>query len=271
MSPVLELRNVSFAHGATPVIAGIDLVIPTGQLVSLLGPSGSGKTTLLRLAAGLERPTTGAVRWAGVPLERPSVRQGIVFQDYSLFPWMTLRQNVELAIQKARAELSRAERRELAEEYLGLVGLANAVARYPFELSGGMRQRGAIARAFALGSDLLLLDEPFGALDPVNRALLQDLLLRVWSAGTPRKTVVLVTHDLSEALLLGSRVLVLGSSPGRLIADLPVPFPYPRTRRVLFDAPEYVALEERIAACYRHDVMARIDARETVTGPAELI
>lgn len=268
---MLELRDLSFDYGSTPVIAGVELAIPAGQLVSLLGPSGSGKTTLLRLASGLEHPTAGAVRWNGAPVEAPSIGRGIVFQDYALFPWMSLRRNVELAVRRARRELSPAERREVAGEYLALVGLGGAAERYPHELSGGMRQRGAIARAFALGSELLLLDEPFGALDPVNRARLQDLLLDVWSAASPRKTVVLVTHDVDEALLLGGRVVVLGSSPGRVIADLPVPFPYPRSRRALFESPEYVALEERIAAAYRQDVMSRIDGPAVVAGGGDRI
>ena len=268
---MLELRNLSFGYGASPVLAGIDLTVAEGELVSLLGPSGSGKTTLLRLVAGLETPTAGAIRWRGAVVGAPSLRRGIVFQDYSLFPWMTLRQNVELALRKARPDLPRRERRERADEYLGLVALEGAASKHPHELSGGMRQRGAIARAFALGSELLLLDEPFGALDPVNRARLQDLLLDVWSAATPRKTVLLVTHDVDEALLLGSRVVVLGSAPGRVIADLPVPFDFPRSRRELFDAREYVELEERIAAHYRQDVIERIDERDVVAGPAERI
>lgn len=268
---MLELRNVSFSHGVAPILSAIDLVVPAGQIVSLLGPSGSGKTTLLRLAAGLEAPTTGALRWRGEPIEGPSLRRGIVFQDYSLFPWMTLQQNVELAIGKADRALGRRERREIAAEYLELVGLGGSAGKHPHELSGGMRQRGAIARALALGSDLLLLDEPFGALDPVNRARLQDLLLDVWAAATPRKTVLLVTHDLDEALLIGSRVVVLGSAPGRVIADLPVPFPYPRSRRALFASREYVELEERISAHYRDDVIERIERPDLVEGPGERI
>ena len=264
---MLELRDLSFGYGAAPVLAGIDLTVPEGELVSLVGPSGSGKTTLLRLAAGLERPSRGAVRWRGAPVAGLSLGRGIVFQDYALFPWMTLRQNVELALRKARAELGRRARREIADAYLALVGLGGAGGKHPHELSGGMRQRGAIARAFALGSELLLLDEPFGALDPVNRARLQDLLLEVWAAASPRKTVLLVTHDVDEALLLGGRVVVLGSAPGRVIADMAVPFGYPRSRRRLFDSPAYAALEERIAALYRHDVIERMDvsARGRIT------
>jgi NitT/TauT family transport system ATP-binding protein len=194
-----------------------------------------------------------------------------VFQDYALFPWMTLRINVDLALKKARPGLGRRERRALADDYLAIVGLERFATKFPHELSGGMRQRGAIARAFALGSELLLLDEPFGALDPVNRAALQDLLLEIWGAGSPRKTILLVTHDVDEALLLGSRVVVLGSAPGRVIADLEVPFGWPRGRRALFASDEYASFEERIAALYRHDVIERIDAPASVAGPAEHI
>ncbi len=268
---MLEIRGLTFSYGGEPVLQAIDLIVPRGQLVSLLGPSGSGKSTLLRLAAGLEHPTEGVVRWAGEPVAGPSLRRAIVFQDYALFPWMSLRGNVELAVRKARPGLGRSERRDLAEDYLRLVGLADAVAKYPHELSGGMRQRGAIARVLALGSELLLLDEPFGALDPLNRARLQDLLLEIWSSGVPRKTVLLVTHDVDEALLLGGRVVVLGTAPGRVIADLEVPFPLPRSRRELFSARDYVELEERIAGLYRHDVIERIERPGIVEGPAERI
>ncbi len=268
---MLEIRDLTFSYGASPVLRSIDLVVPRGQLVSLLGPSGSGKSTLLRLAAGLEHPAEGTVRWAGEVVAGPSLRRAIVFQDYALFPWMSLRGNVELAVRKAAPGLGRAERRDLAEEYLRLVGLADSTAKYPHELSGGMRQRGAIARVLALGSDLLLLDEPFGALDPVNRARLQDLLLEVWSSGSPRRTVLLVTHDVDEALLLGGRVVVLGSAPGRVIADLEVPFPLPRNRRDLFSSRGYVELEEHIAELYRHDVIERIERPEQVEGPGDRI
>jgi NitT/TauT family transport system ATP-binding protein len=271
VSCMLEVENVSFGYGDAPVLAGIDLAVPRGQLVSLLGPSGSGKSTLLRLVAGLESPAAGSISWCGEPVHAPSVRRGIVFQDYALFPWMTLRINVDLALKKARPGLGRRERRALADDYLAIVGLERFATKFPHELSGGMRQRGAIARAFALGSELLLLDEPFGALDPVNRAALQDLLLEIWGAGSPRKTILLVTHDVDEALLLGSRVVVLGSAPGRVIADLEVPFGWPRARRALFASDAYATFEERIAALYRHDIIERIDGPESVAGPGEHI
>lgn len=267
---MLQLRDVTFDYGRDTILERIDLDVPRGEFVSLLGPSGSGKTTLLRLVAGLARPSRGVVRWDGEIVTAPSLRRAIVFQDYALFPWMSLRANVELAVRKASPALGRRERRDLAEGFLAMVGLEGAGAKHPHELSGGMRQRGAIARAFALGPDLLLLDEPFGALDPVNRARLQDLLLEVWSAGSPRKTILLVTHDVDEALLLGSRVVVLGSAPGRVIADLPVPFAHPRSRRDLFASPEYGAVEERIAALYRHDVVERMGAPDVAT-PADRI
>ena len=264
----LQMKTVSFAYGSTPVLDGIDVSVAEGELVSLLGPSGSGKTTLLRLVAGLERPTAGVIRWHGQDIEGPGLGRGVVFQDYSLFPWMTVGENVEVAVRKAHPDLDRTRRRALAEEYLGMVGLGAVVSRHPHELSGGMRQRGAIARAFAMGSPLLLLDEPFGALDPVNRARLQDLLATIWRSSAPRKTVLLVTHDIDEALLLGDRVVVLGTCPGRVIADLPVPFSHPRNRREVFGSRRYVELEEQIADLYRRDVIQQIDGQERLAAGA---
>jgi NitT/TauT family transport system ATP-binding protein len=169
---------VGFAYDATPVLQDINVHIPEGQFVSLLGASGSGKTTLLRLAAGLDRVSSGRLSWNGVPVCGPSLERGVVFQDYALFPWLSVVDNVEIAIAKAKPTASgKPSAWREARGYLRDLGLEAAIGKYPGELSGGMRQRAAIARAFALGSPLLLMDEPFGALDPVNRARLQDLLL----------------------------------------------------------------------------------------------
>ena len=213
------------------MLADVTLQVREGEFVCLLGPSGSGKSTVLRLLAGLESPREGSIRVAGLPVVGPGIDRGVVFQDYSLFPWMSLIENVALAIGKAHPALTREQRRDLAEEYLDLVGLAEARTKYPGELSGGMCQRGAIARALAMGAPVLLMDEPFGALDPVNRTRLQDLLLEVWNSSRPARTIVFVTHDVDEALLLADRVVVLGACPGRVIADLEVPIPRPRPRR----------------------------------------
>ncbi|MFT3828142.1 MAG: ABC transporter ATP-binding protein [Opitutaceae bacterium] len=268
-APGLRLDAVGFAYASTPVLSEITLDLASGSFVSLLGPSGCGKTTLLRLLAGLALPTAGSLAWRGAPIAGPSLERGVVFQDYSLFPWMTLAANVELALAKAQPALDRHERHQLAEEYLALVGLGDATAKHPFELSGGMQQRGAIARTFALGSPVLLMDEPFGALDPVNRAKLQDLLLNIWSGSTPRKTVVFVTHDIEEALYLSDRIVMLGSTPGRVIQELDVPFARPRQRRELVRSPEFAALRQRIEGRFQQDLIDRIEAESLVATAAE--
>jgi NitT/TauT family transport system ATP-binding protein len=262
----LEVEALRFAYNGTEVLADIRLSIAEGEFVCLLGPSGCGKTTLLRLLAGLEKPASGTLSWKAKPITGPSLERGVVFQDYSLFPWLNLAQNISLALAKAHPEMGKKWRINLADEYLDMVGLSDARRKHPFELSGGMQQRGAIARTLALGSPVLLMDEPFGALDPINRAKLQDLVLDVWSNAAPRKTVVFVTHDVEEALYLSDRVVMLGSAPGRVIDELTVPFARPRQRRRLAVSPEFAALRERIDGQFRQDVLERIDSEEFRTA-----
>ena len=182
---------------------------------------------------------------------------------------MTLIDNIALALGKVHPKMPKAWRRVLADDYLQMVGLGDAGKKHPFELSGGMQQRGAIARTLALGSPVLLMDEPFGALDPLNRAKLQDLLLNVWSGATPRKTIVFVTHDIEEALYLADRVVMLGASPGRVIEQLRIPFSRPRDRRALMGTPEFHAVREQIAERFRQDVIQRIEAETTISSEAE--
>jgi NitT/TauT family transport system ATP-binding protein len=250
-----RLENVSFSYGNGPVLSGIDLTVQSGEFLCLLGPSGSGKTTLQRLLAGLELPTEGRITWRGQTITGPGTERGMVFQDYSLYPWMTLAENIGLALEQSEPNLSRGERRDRAGEYLGAVGLPGTGGTYPFELSGGMQQRAAIARSLALNSSALLLDEPFGALDPLNRARLQDLLTGIWQEASPKRTVVFVTHDVEEAILLGDRVVVLGANPGRIIGSVPVPFPRPRRRRELFAAPGFRRLCDVVNEYYHLDVL----------------
>ena len=238
----LTLDAVTFAYHGVPILDDIHLAVREGEFLCLLGPSGSGKSTLLRLLAGLESPQRGAIHWWGQPIAGPGIDRGVVFQDYSLFPWFSVADNIALAI-----------------EYLAQVGLEDAADKYPLELSGGMRQRGAIARALALGSPMLLMDEPFGALDTLNRARLQDLLLDVWQNATPRKTIVFVTHDIDEALYLGDRVAVLGAAPAQVIADYPVPFDRPRDRRPLFTSAQFHQLRETIADALSADTLAHLN------------
>lgn len=260
MSHALKLEGVDFSYDANRILSGIELSTPAGQFVTLLGASGSGKSTLLRLVAGLQFPQQGKLSWNGKPIVGPGLDRGVVFQDYALFPWLSVVDNIAIAIGKARPATGKAERRAEAGDYLKKVGLEAAIGKYPFELSGGMRQRAAIARALALGSPLLLMDEPFGALDPVNRARLQDLLLEIWEAATPKKTIVFVTHDIDEALYLGDRVVILGSTPGRVIADLPVGFTRHRDRRALFDSDEFHTLRESIAETLAADTLRQLIA-----------
>ncbi len=255
----LAARGIDFTYGGAQVLRDIRLAVDEGEFVCLLGPSGSGKTTLLRLLAGLETPTAGEITWKAAVVLGPGTERGVVFQDYSLYPWLTLADNIAIALESAAPAASRRERRALAVEYLGMVGLEGAAGKYPFELSGGMQQRGAIARALALGSPVLLMDEPFGALDPVNRARLQDLLTGIWSEASPRKTVVFVTHDVEE----------LGSSPGRVIAEIAVPFERPRRRRDIFASAEYHRLRDTIDEHYRADVLERMSAAEQVGEAGE--
>ena len=266
--PMVELDAVSFGYGGSPVLANLSLSLREGEFVSLLGPSGSGKSTVLRLLAGLELPNAGRIRLRGEAIQGPGLDRGVVFQDYSLFPWMTLAENVGLAIGKAHPNLDRRDRRQLADEYLEMVGLAEAHGKYPHELSGGMCQRGAIARALAMGAPVLLMDEPFGALDPVNRTRLQDLLIDIWSSRWPARTVLFVTHDVDEAILLADRVVVLGACPGRIIADLPVGLPRPRERRKSFATTAFQELRRQVADYLQGDMLARLSDSETVAEGA---
>jgi NitT/TauT family transport system ATP-binding protein len=203
-----------------PVIAldGIDLDIAAGEFVVVVGPSGCGKSTLLDLLGGLSEPTSGRILLDGEPVSGPGLDRGIVFQQYALLPWRTARGNVEFGLEATR--VPRRKRAERAREYLALVGLTGFEDRHPHELSGGMRQRVAIARSLAYDPDVLLMDEPFAALDAQTRESLQDELLRIWQRTG--KTIVFITHGIDEAVHLGRRVAVLTSRPGRIKEIVPI-------------------------------------------------
>jgi len=265
----LMVDSVSFAYNGTTVLEEINLRVREGEFLSLLGPSGSGKTTLLRLVAGIETPARGRITLNGRTVSGPRGYCSMVFQDYSLFPWMNLLNNISLAIGRVYPGLKRPEKRQLAEDYLAMVGLDGLGRKYPFELSGGMQQRVAIARALAMGSPFLLMDEPFGALDPVNRTKLQDLLIDVWSQASPAKTVVFVTHDMDEAIYLGDRVVILGSFPGRIIAEVAVDFPRPRSRQSYLTAPRFKELRGRMLEYFQQDVIERLEAVNTIWSTRE--
>ncbi|MDA8297846.1 MAG: ABC transporter ATP-binding protein [Actinomycetota bacterium] len=227
----IEVRGVSKAfvdpHGHQLLaLVNVDLVIEAGTFVSLIGPSGCGKSTLLRIMGGLDQPSTGTLRVnAATGAAGTGPQSAFVFQDYGLMPWLTVVDNVAFGLKMAG--VGKTERRERARVWLARVGLAGFERAYPEQLSGGMRQRLSLARAFVTEPDVLFMDEPMGAVDPQTRLLLQEDLLRIWEET--RKTVVLVTHSLDEALLLGDRVVVMTARPGRVKLDLPVELERPRT------------------------------------------
>lgn len=228
-------------EGWLTVLNGLSFRVAPGEFLCLVGPSGCGKTTLLRLMAGLEQPVAGRVCLAGVEVDRPCRAVGIVFQQPTLMAWRTVEANVALPLELAG--MSREEAREKARGLLDLVGLAGFEGAYPAHLSGGMAQRVALARALVYAPRLLLLDEPFGALDALTRERMAQELLRTWQAR--RKTVVMVTHSVPEAIFLADRVLVLGPRPASIVAEVGVDLPRPRTAEML-ESPELGALARRV-------------------------
>ena len=261
---MIECRHIDFSYDSKTILQGIDLNIENGEFLCILGQSGCGKSTLLRLLAGLERPSAGEIRIDGEPVAGPDRHCSVVFQDYSLFPWMTTGANLTLALHAAYPDKNRKEVKALAESYLETVGLGGSFGQYPEALSGGMRQRAAIARALASPSGILLMDEPFGALDPVNRALLQELVRNLHRDAGNRRTVIFVTHDIDEALYLGTRLVVFSSSPGRIIADEGNRISRRYDRTALFRQPEIKALQQKIPAVYRSDMLERLAKRSEV-------
>jgi nitrate/nitrite transport system ATP-binding protein len=225
----LDMTGVSKSYGPTSVLRDIDLAIEEGEFVAILGFSGSGKTTLVSLMAGLIKPDHGTVTLRGKEIEGPGADRGVVFQSYSLMPWLTVEGNVALAVDATCPTLSKAERKAKIAKYIGMVGLSHAVDRRPAELSGGMRQRVSVARALAMSPDILLLDEPLSALDALTRAKLQDEIEAIWEQE--KKTVVLITNDVDEALLLADRIIPLNPGPGATLGPaFKVDLPRPRDR-----------------------------------------
>jgi nitrate/nitrite transport system ATP-binding protein len=236
---VRALQKSYVAHGRiTHVLGGVDLGLDEGEFVAIVGYSGCGKTTLVSLLAGLLAPDAGEIVLDGVPVMEPGPERSVVFQQYSLLPWMTVYENVALAVDAVHGGATAAERRRLTDELIALVNLTPARDKRPRELSGGMRQRVAVARGLGLEPKLLLLDEPFSALDALTRATLQDELTRIWSAR--RRTVILITNDVDEAILLADRIYPMTPGPGAVLgAPIEVALPRPRERRHLSLTPAY--------------------------------
>ncbi|AHJ61903.1 ABC transporter ATP-binding protein [Granulibacter bethesdensis] len=231
---LLEVKNVRQAYHKDSnadfvVLDDVDLTLREGEIVGLLGRSGSGKSTLLRIVSGLLPPTSGQVTWKGRPVNGPARGVAMVFQSFALFPWLTVQENVELGLEAQG--VNRAERERRAEIAIDLIGLGGYESAYPKELSGGMRQRVGLARALVVHPDLLLMDEPFSALDVLTAETLRTDLIDLWSDGKlPLKSVLMVTHNIEEAVLMCDRILVFSSNPGRVAQELRVPFPHPRDR-----------------------------------------
>ncbi len=240
---ILTLQNVSKGYGGTPVLKDISLDVAEGEFVAVLGFSGTGKTTLMSLLAGLELPDAGAVSFRGAAVTGPGPERGLVFQSYSLMPWLTVKGNVALAVDAVHGGKSRADKAELVTKYIDMVGLSHAVDRRPAELSGGMRQRVAVARALAMQPEVLLLDEPLSALDALTRANLQDEIEAI--SRIEKKTIVLITNDVDEAILLADRIVPLNPD-GTLGEAFEVNIPHPRERTAMNADPVFKSLRGKV-------------------------
>jgi NitT/TauT family transport system ATP-binding protein len=249
-------------------VEDVSLAVEAGEFLVIVGPSGCGKSTILNLLAGLEMPTGGRVEMDGRAIEGPAAERGMVFQDYALFPWKTVFENVEFGLRYGprRRNVGAPERRERVRHFIDLVNLQGSAQKYPHELSGGMRQRCAIARLLANEPEVLLMDEPFAALDAQTRIILQEELLRIWGEVRPkaeRKTVVFITHSIDEAVFLADRVVVMSSHPGRIIRTFEVDLPRPRSEAVRSDA-RFQALNQEIWSLIRDEVY-----RAAMTGDGQ--
>jgi NitT/TauT family transport system ATP-binding protein/sulfonate transport system ATP-binding protein len=245
-TPKLRIAGVSRTFAgprgqSTPALAPVDLDVAPNDFITILGPSGCGKSTLLRIVAGLDRPSAGKALLNGREIRGPGRDRGMVFQSYTLFPWLTVGENIAFGLRERGVPA--AEQRDAVRLYLARMGLSGFENHLPRQLSGGMQQRTAIARALANEPEILLMDEPFGALDNQTRALMQELLLSVWERD--QKTILFVTHDIEEAIFMASRVVVMTARPGRIKADIAVDLPHPRAY-TLKTSPEFNALKARL-------------------------
>ncbi|MBB6563137.1 ABC-type nitrate/sulfonate/bicarbonate transport system ATPase subunit [Acidovorax soli] len=256
MSPLLSIQGVSRTFVSpkgqtTQALLPVDFDVAENDFVTILGPSGCGKSTMLRIVAGLDHPTSGRVLLGGRPVEGPGADRGMVFQSYTLFPWLTIEQNIRFGLRERG--MPEAQQKERAAYFIAKVGLRGFEQHFPKQLSGGMQQRTAIARALANDPKILLMDEPFGALDNQTRVLMQELLLGIWEAE--RKTVMFVTHDIDEAIFMANRVAVFSARPGRIKTELAVDLPHPR-HYTIKTSPEFMDLKARLTEEIRAESMA---------------
>ncbi|MEO8024610.1 ABC transporter ATP-binding protein [Polaromonas sp.] len=250
---ILQISQVSKtfagANGGTVALQATDLSVAENDFITILGPSGCGKSTLLRMVAGLDTPSTGSITLDGRPVTGPGADRGMVFQSYTLFPWLSILENVCFGLREKGLPLD--EQHAIAHPFIQKVGLTGFENHFPKQLSGGMQQRTALARALANNPRMLLMDEPFGALDHQTRELMQELLQGIWEAE--RKTVLFVTHDIDEAIFMGNRVVVMSARPGRIKCDLKVEIAHPRHYSVK-TTPAFVELKARLTEEIRIEV-----------------
>jgi nitrate/nitrite transport system ATP-binding protein len=256
--PFLELTNVSKSFGGPPVLSGLNLAIERGEFVAIVGYSGSGKTTLISLICGLLRPDSGTVKLNDLEITGPGPDRGVVFQNYSLLPWLTVAENIALAVDQVFPNHAADKRATIVSTAIATVNLTPHAHKLPRELSGGQRQRVSVARALAMDPQILLLDEPLSALDALTRATLQDEFERIWEKD--RKTVVLITNDVDEALLLADRIIPLTPGPGATLGpSFPVALARPRDRKGLNHDPEF----KRLRALITHELLGYSERRRT--------
>ena len=266
----IEIRNLTVEYTEKnhrfTALKDVSFSVETGEFVSVIGSSGCGKSTLLSTLEGIHVPTEGEILIDGKPVTGTGSDRGVVFQHYSLFSWMTARKNVAFGVKQVRRDLSSSERLKIADTFLGRVGLLDFKNKYPSQLSGGMQQRVAIARALAMDTDILLMDEPFGAIDAKNRTILQELLLKLWEGdgSQEKKTVVFVTHDIDEAILLSDRIIMMSANPGQIFREIPVPFSRPRDRASLVQTKDYSAFRNELLSLFYRDIAEKIGGNEVV-------
>lgn len=261
----IQVDNLVFSYKGSDeiILKDINFTAEKGEIITILGPSGCGKSTLLKLLAGLQIPNQGRIQMNGQDIKSASLDRAFVFQNYGLFPWMKAGENIELALKQKFPKLSKDEVKKRMFHLLSQVGLGEEVAhKLPKELSGGMQQRCSIARALGIDSHVLLMDEPFGALDAITRAKLQDLLLDLMEEFEQEKTVFFVTHDVDEAILLGTRTIVLGQKPSSILYDVKVPLLKGEDRATLYEDPAILELRNQLLYYINLDISKRVDEED---------
>jgi NitT/TauT family transport system ATP-binding protein len=262
---LIEIRDLGVVFGANgtavEAVRNVSLTIQPGEFVSLIGPSGCGKSTLLNIVAGFVRPSSGKALLDEQPVRKPGSDRGVVFQQYSLFPWASVRKNVEFGLKMQGVPASKRE--TTARTLLGLAGLLAFENHYPDQLSGGMKQRVGIVRALATSPQVLLMDEPFGALDAQTRVVMQEILTNMWQKF--RISVMFITHDIDEAIFLSDRIYVMTARPGRIKAEIKVPLPRPRTMEMTSSAP-FLALVQQLKSLIREESLAAMGSELTDGG-----